>query len=356
MKILVGGDLYLGDKNSVARKDSFDLLKHIRENYDLFFCNLEGLISDRFENDTSYGIKLINSTKSVDILKHIGIDGVFLSNNHTTDFDVVDETLDILDKNDIFSFGLGYEKDLFKIIKTDNEELLVCSMSEDIGEKEDFATKIKKSYIHFNETNLKKLSEQNIINKLLYIHHGLMREYYPTPNVRDLLLKYAHGFSLMVGSHAHHIMGIEKYKDKILAYGLGDLYFHTFVDKKNRFIYKNFKKSNFSFLLGIELKDGNIQNHKIYPLELKEDKIIYNKKSLKKIKKLSDFENFNFEKLHTRDNGLLKFIEYELQALNEYIYNVVRYNFRYEFLKSPGFRKIEVLNKLIAKIRKWKYE
>jgi len=108
--------------------------------------------------------------------------------------------------------------------------------------------------------------------------------------------------------------------------------------------------------LGIELKDGNIQNHKIYPLELKEDKIIYNKKSLKKIKKLSDFENFNFEKLHTRDNGLLKFIEYELQALNEYIYNVVRYNFRYEFLKSPGFRKIEVLNKLIAKIRKWKYE
>lgn len=57
----------------------------------------------------------------------------------------------------------------------------------------------------------------------MYFHWGIELDYYPDKKQKD----FAHyaidkGADLVMGSHPHVIQGIEKYKNKYIAYSLGN--------------------------------------------------------------------------------------------------------------------------------------
>lgn len=362
MRILFGGDFYLGDKNNFLHnyKDSLKELKKIRDTYDLFFLNLEGLISDEYENSTLNGIKLINSKKTISVLKFLNVSGVFLSNNHTMDFpSVLSSTIGLLESNNIMVLGAGsLDKLKGTTFKVKNISVTIAGFSEDIGRNNDYATETKSSYFLFNDNSLKKVLSEKSDLFFVYIHHGLMREYYPTPELRELLHLNSNSSTFFIGSHAHHVMGIEEDK---FVYGLGDLFFKNFINEENKFIYKNFKKSNYTFLVGYSFDKEKLISKKIHPLYKNSNEILISSKQVnmqveKKIERLSKKWNNNyandFEKNCTRDNGVINFFRYEVLSLTEYIFNIIRFKFKYEFIKSPGFRKIEIVNKLVKFLRK----
>jgi len=362
MKILFGGDFYLGDKNNFLNnyKNSLFELKKIREEYDLFFLNLEGLISDNYENSALNGIKLIHSEKIIEVLKFLNVTGVFLSNNHTMDFpEALSYTIDLLESNNIMALGAGsLDRLTGSTFNIKDTSITIAGFSEDIGKNNDYTTRTKSSYFLLNENSLKKVLKKESELFFIYVHHGLMREYYPTPHLRDLLHKNCNDTTYFLGSHAHHVMGIE---NDHFIYGMGDLFFKNFIDEKNKFVYKNFNKSNYTFLIGYEFDKKSFIKKRIYPLFkdryetlVSNDKI---KNSVKKdIKILSQKWNSNykidFKEFCTRDNGLNNFFKYEFLALIEYILNIIKFKFNYEFIKSPGFRQIKILNKTIKFLRK----
>ncbi|MEG0549474.1 MAG: CapA family protein, partial [Coprobacillus sp.] len=76
---------------------------------------------------------------------------------------------------------------------------------------------------------------------LIYFHWGTERSYYPDQVQKD----FAHfaidnGADLVLGSHPHVIQGIEKYKEKYIAYSLSNFCFggNKNPQDKDTFIYQ----------------------------------------------------------------------------------------------------------------------
>ena len=189
----------------------FGGVRNILENDNLSIANLEGVLSDtaKILNPKKYNYK--GYSKYANILKKGNVEMVNLANNHT--FDYLDkgynDTISALNKYKVLYFG--YHN--YQIVEINGIKIGIYGLNgwDYSSTKNEIINAI--NYLNSNDV-------QFIIANF---HWGDMRMYKHN-KTQESIAHYAidNGTDIVIGHHPHVLQGIEKYKDKYIAYSLGN--------------------------------------------------------------------------------------------------------------------------------------
>jgi poly-gamma-glutamate capsule biosynthesis protein CapA/YwtB (metallophosphatase superfamily) len=244
--ISCAGDCTLGSDDKTPFDSSLPgVLKANNEDYSYLFKNVSSIfklddittvnLETTFTNATTKSVKsqpAFNFKGSPDFVKALSlgsIEGVNISNNHIYDYlaQGINDTKNTLKDNSIGYFGEG-EKWIKEIKGIKIGFLGYTGWSYD-------AASLKK--IKEDIQTLKEQCSLVIVN----FHWGIELQYYPN-DVQKHLAHYAidSGADFIIGHHPHVIEGIEKYKNKIICYSLGNFCFggNTSVGDNQTFIFQ----------------------------------------------------------------------------------------------------------------------
>ena len=237
------GDLMLGDHpvrfgngvRSRIEKDGTEYLfsktKPLWEGSDIVFGNVEAILSDIGLNKARLdSAEFRGSPESIPALKKVGFNVLNLSNNHCMEYglDAFWETVNLLRKQGIFVTGLRsdvggcipYELEKNGVKATLLSYSLCCE-----------------NYYKGNEVPYTFATEEKILQEVaLYrdrsdvlivsLHWG--EEYMSYPSPQQVVFAHRlvdHGVDLILGHHPHVLQGVEKYKNAVIAYSLGNFIF-----------------------------------------------------------------------------------------------------------------------------------
>jgi hypothetical protein len=219
-------------------KDFSYLFKNVSSIFrtdDVTIANLETTFTDSTDKEN----KQFTFKASSDYAKSLplgSIEGVNISNNHIYDYKQkgFEDTKLALENVNVNYFGEG-SKWVTKIKEQSFGFLGYRGWSLD----KVFLSKLKEDI-----TELKKTNSVVIIN----FHWGSENQYYPIEAQKELAY-YAidNGADIILGHHPHVIQGIEQYKNRIIAYSLGNFCFggNSNPKDKDTFIFQsNFKFTN----------------------------------------------------------------------------------------------------------------
>lgn len=202
---------------------------------DVTIANLETTFTDSNDKEE----KQFNFKATSDFAKSLtlgSIEGVNLSNNHIYDYKEkgFQDTKLALENEKIKYFGEG-SKWITKIKGESFGFLGYRGWSTD----QSFLDKLKKDILE-----LKKTNSVIVIN----FHWGNESQYYPIDAQKQLAhFAIDNGADVILGHHPHVIQGIEQYKNRIIAYSLGNFCFggNSNPTDKNTFIFQsNLKFTN----------------------------------------------------------------------------------------------------------------
>ncbi|MDO4594433.1 MAG: CapA family protein [Tissierellia bacterium] len=222
-----------------SKKEGYDhFFSRISDNFrnrDVVFANFESAIIDRnkeYQKPKGH-IFLDAKDESLDAIKNAGIDLLSFSNNHSGDFGPKGtlDTIDVLKDQKINYIGIGKDVEDAKRpyeFEKDGVKYSIMAVTDSLKQGQS-ARKNKpgvlstKSNEYLNCAN--KCSKNSDIT-IAYLHSG--KEY--TRKIEKKQEKVAHnlidaGCDVIVGSHTHSILPIEKYKDGIIFYGIGNFIF-----------------------------------------------------------------------------------------------------------------------------------
>ncbi|MBK8396061.1 MAG: CapA family protein [Leptospiraceae bacterium] len=239
LKILVAGDVMFnwGLRETRQKKGEFapvEGLVSLFEEADLRMVNLETPVANSQEEmDDSKSYVFNAKPEDLSLLKKINVDLVFLGNNHSMDYGKkgLEDTMENLKKENILFAGMG--KNITAafsptLVSIRNNPFHIISVS-NIGESRLFASDSKPGIAPLQIEKLRKIINEKESEKkvnLLSVHWGI--EYNPEPTKQQI--KQAHdiinmGFSAVIGHHPHIPQGVEKYKNGIIIYSLGNFIF-----------------------------------------------------------------------------------------------------------------------------------
>jgi len=268
IKIIAVGDIMLGDQaikighgvNSVIKKNGsnyiLEKVKKYFENGDVLFGNLESILSEKNMNkDSLKSSKLRGKSCSVKILKDAGFNILSLANNHSLEHgkESLDDTIELLKKNKINYIGVNeyYRKPLILNIKSKKVALFNYCLIKD-----------PTSYISVTNEyeilkDIKEYHDKADIT-IVSLHWGTEFINYPSKDQ----IKLAHriidcGADIILGHHPHVLQGIEYYKNRLIAYSLGNFVFDMTVGTSQQ-----------SMILNINILDDEI---KIDPIPVRID-------------------------------------------------------------------------------------
>lgn len=232
---------YLNDNDSskrfpeVYRKSGsvtypFDRVKHIFAADDLTVINYEATLAQKgtAEADKKYHFR--GEPEYVDILTQSSVEVANLANNHTLDYlqEGFDRTVELLSGGGVAT--LTTDTPVITQIKGMEIVLIGAGHWKFPSEIDDAVNAMSQQIAQY-----KKPDNLVIVN----LHWG--GEYVSTPT--ESQIKAAHslidqGADMIVGHHAHIIQGIEVYKGKVIAYGLGNFSFGgtSTLEEKESFI------------------------------------------------------------------------------------------------------------------------
>ncbi len=266
VRLLAVGDISLQTRNN---KHPFENAKNILKGKDILFGNLETVLSNRGKV-AEKAVVLYTSPDKVVWLKDAGFDILSIANNHIMDLGVegFNETLDVLNQNNLNFIGCSNHKfnQSYAVIEVNNTTIgflgyyeggfntpqngvLVNGMNED-----DIIKDIR---------NLKSQCDAIIIS----LHWGIENVFYPSPKQIDFAHKLIDsGATIIMGHHPHVIQGIEKYKEGLIAYSLGNFQFDPSI---------SYSPNNQSFILSIELTKEGLEDYDIIPVKIDDDLVPY---------------------------------------------------------------------------------
>ncbi|MBL0954633.1 MAG: CapA family protein [Leptospira sp.] len=247
-KLWFGGDVMFnwGVRDSMRSEDVFfpfrSFFRYL-DQFDFRFINLETPIlhkaptADQRKSYVFYGER-----RDLTVLRALGINGVFLGNNHTMDFgeNGLFETLDLLDEFKILHTGAGKNTDhalLPILVKKGNTEFRLFSFS-DTGETRLFSGTNSPGAAYFRVATAERIIKKTKPGQVnvLSVHWGV--EYNPTPmdterNAAKYLVNA--GYKVIIGHHPHVPQGIEVFPKGIVVYSLGNFFFGS----KNQYLKHN---------------------------------------------------------------------------------------------------------------------
>ena len=350
-KINIAGDLFTDSKNDYSVINEL-FLKIVKEDQPLIL-NLEGSL----ESDDGFILKNKAVPLSLDltlidcISKHNVI--VSLANNHSLDFGQkgLKKLIRLLEYKSINYFGIRIESDISKVYHYlgndyQNNPVIVVGLG---WSNEQVITKTNKyfSCIEFDYKSAKNIFEHiNYHFKspkiFLYAHYGYEYEFWPLPLHVGLARELIElGYCGVFGTHTHTIQAFEKWENKPIFHGLGNLFFNS----------RKIKHSNevtYGRLLSLDL-DNQYQN--ITKLLVKQD--------LKKntINLENDFTNYIFiNKSINQYSKSYKFLRTRqknprpILYHNKYFRNFIAYNSWKYVVQFLGFIKCRAI---VKKLLRW---
>lgn len=246
------GDITLGSSfNYIFNKIKKENGEEIALNYPFFkvrkyldgsisIANLEGT----FTNQTKETIKRFNFKGSPEYAKCLqrgSIELVNLANNHSLDYrrEGLEETLENLDKENIFYCGAGKNIEEARKPKIERQNGLKIAFLgyADVG-REFTALKEKAGVAPYFEKYLSEdiknaREEANII--VVSLHFGNELRAYPNNRQIEIAHKAIdYGAHIVLGHHPHVIEGVEKYKQGVIFYSLGNFCFGGNINPKDK--------------------------------------------------------------------------------------------------------------------------
>lgn len=310
------GDLSLGGRviDTLEVCDPFEFVKKEIARSDISLGNLECVISEKGKPARTY-TNLRTDSDAVNYLKIFTV--LSLANNHILDYGTegMKETIKVLRRNGILTLGAGENYQLAirpLIIESGSLRIGFISFMQD--EFTLFPTLQRARQMNrqgparYFETDILgwiyKLKEKTDFI-VASVHWG--REYvdYPSPQQRLLAKKLIHnGVNIVFGHHPHVIQGIQRYRNGIIFYSLGNFIFDTALSS-----------TKYGLMVWLSLSDKGISEYKLIPLSVN--------------------ENFQPIKL-TEESSFLEYLQDISKPLNypDAIYN----NFWYEHAAKAYFK------------------
>jgi len=266
------GDQVLIDKQNAARQTK-EIVKHIRpymQLADYAVVNLETQVATHTPDERApKSVTFITPPEALDALHWAGVDYVTLGNNHTYDYldSGLSATIKHLELSPLDYSGAG--KDQHSALKAHVETLAGTSyaMLGYVGWEGNFSPtqtadvhKGGAAYGSMQNILQSVTREVNAGHQPIVQYHGSL-EYKDEPStVTEQRLKSAldAGAVMAIAHHPHVAQGFELYKDKLIAYSMGNFVFDQF-----------FYATPHSFVLYVWMDAGKFHRAEIVPVYLK---------------------------------------------------------------------------------------
>ncbi len=239
VKLALVGDIMLGGRiDGLLRQHGFDYpYLHVGDTLraaDIAAGNLENPITDRGDpEDKQYTFR--THPDAVAGMVEGGFDVFNLANNHTLDYGLIGmrDTMTHLSEAGLGYMGAGEnDEQAFRphIVKKHGmriDFLGFTNVVPHIGWKaEKDQPGLAETYNHTRAVEAIARSEEEADLVVVFVHWGIERQETPEPYMIEKARRYIDaGADLVVGSHPHVLGGIESYKDKWIAYSLGNFIF-----------------------------------------------------------------------------------------------------------------------------------
>ena len=239
--IVAVGDLYLGGSaNNYLKQNGysypFEYTKNILHNADIAMANLEAPLTNRTDAFMEKEFVLKHSPDAVGAIKNAGFDVLTLANNHIMDYGPagLQDTMSILDKAGIKHTGAGKNSKAARtpvIVKIKNKKIAFLAYSLVFPEEyyaTDDSSGTAQGVFDNIKSDIKNISKHADII-IISFHWGEEKMKYPKEyQVQLAHLAIDNGASLVIGHHPHVIQGVEKYKNGLIFYSLGNFVFGSF--------------------------------------------------------------------------------------------------------------------------------
>lgn len=243
-----GGDISLADNYATVpyleRKDG-DLAycispewMRVMKEADVAMLNLENPISDRGTPMKHKLYTYVGKPENTSILKELGVDFVTLANNHVYDYgeDAFSDTLDVLDEYGIDRAGAGRnaseaQRPFYYVINGRKIAYISATRAEKnilTPEATESSGGVFRCYDNARLLEVIEETKRNSDYVIVLLHWG--KEY--SAVLEGVQKTTAHeyidaGADLIIGTHAHQLQGIERYKGKAIFYNLGNFWFNA---------------------------------------------------------------------------------------------------------------------------------
>lgn len=237
--LLAVGDIMVGrdiGKIMSSKCDDypFEQVSSILKKGDVVFGNMETVLSDQdaapfFRKPYNF-VARTNVSKS---LKNAGFSVLNLANNHAMDFGAaaITETRNALNREGIAAFGAGKDLDearkpLVVAVKGIRVAFLGYGAAHSSMVYADIhrggTAPIRLDYINKDIQMARNIADVVIVS----LHWGKEYSSFPSQSQKSIARKVIDwGADMVLGHHPHVLQGIEIYKDKIIAYSLGNFLF-----------------------------------------------------------------------------------------------------------------------------------
>lgn len=280
-EIMMGGEVTdnLDYSYSRAFKSIYTLANRSDFTYGNFSTNITNL--EKIENAKS---KYLVTKEVINGLNALGIDCVSIASDHITDYpsDIIKNTINILEENDIFVAGRQNMPVYFE--KGDKKVAIVSTNSVILGTSSNYTKNDISTYTKDNlEKNIKE-AKQSADIVIADIHWGKEYEYNVTSQMRQIAkVAIDAGADLVVGEHAAGVYPLEIYNGKPIIFSLGYL-----IGDSDLYVGKE------SFLFDINIsKDKKLDSITMTPIYIKDKKEVILYTDYNKEKAISLLEQYN---------------------------------------------------------------
>lgn len=281
LRIALLGDIGFYGKYSFDNNDIYEYFKDASEclkEFDYVIGNLETPLLDYGKAKGSKSAYIKADSKNVELLKYLNISIVNISNNHIFDYGLegYNSTKEILKKNNIEYFGI--ENKGHYIYEDDSKIALsgyTCYSTNGLGY---YSPNTKVGVNVLDAFNVEKNLINNHKNGYLNIasfHCGEEHVNYPNYDHVEMARKFASKVPyVFYGHHPHVIQGIEKIKDSLIAYSLGNFCFDdVYTSKSAEPLIKQSENNKRSFILSLEIENNRVINYETISLNASDEKL-----------------------------------------------------------------------------------
>lgn len=221
-----------------------------------WFGNLEGsLESGDIQQLLTKTVVFNHMDALIDLKQQIDLAGVALANNHITDTQPIQKTIERLTEINVPCLGAGDNLESAKepLLLDDNGipvvilnfgwEVVNCPVADKQNSgvnpllRDDVLTQVANARRTYSSRKL-----------VVYLHWNYELEAYPQPLDRTLAHQLVDlGADAIIGCHAHRPLGIETYKGKPIVYGLGNWLFPQNIFWNGRLKFPDFCKQQLAF-------------------------------------------------------------------------------------------------------------
>ncbi len=234
MEISFTGDIFFSDALSKVKNPFSRIQKELKNP----IINLESVfLPDSYKKDpVKKKVCLRQNNASVSGLKLLRPRLINLANNHLNDFGNfgAENTMDILKKNKLDFFGIGYENEDHNVYVDKKLKVVFytyCTRSADLTGSRLFNDKKNMGPKEFSFELFKRQSRRYpALKKVVLFHWGIEHTHYPMPEQVEIARKLIdEGVDLIIGNHSHTIQSYENHKGRWIFYSLGNFYFPEFT-------------------------------------------------------------------------------------------------------------------------------